>query len=601
MAVSFKKVFAVMLLVSAAQVPPAFAADPECAGKINGYFWASTALSAAPPTCASPLTGKQTCKQTFSNYCFGGNHLAIKIIESCSTSSCKTTTAATTPVVTKPVTTPIVTKPVTTPVITKPVTTPVVTTPVITKPVVTTPVVTTPVITKPVTTPVVVTTDPRVNNPAPVVTTPVVTTPVVTKPVVTTPVVTTPVVTTPVVTKPVTTPVVTTPVVTTPVVTKPVTTPVVTTPVVTTPVVTKPVTTPVVVTSPVVTPAPVNMGIVWGTNGHPLTKNANVFKDDRVLDVMAARGIRSYRVDVNLASDTDPYIAHDFNALYEKARAKGITLKPALAVPFTWGDRTDGGRYPKGDRAALYNQGFKRTFDFVNQFKGKVNDWELENELNLLARDPAGGMLFGKGWAASEFDTPIMNDWAAVLQGMSDAIDQINNTNGLHLRKVVNTTSTMFGFLDFMEAKGVKFDVVAYHYYEPGNVNPHSYWGGVRPQYDLFKKLASYNKPVFINEINCQEIYRGGFENKLGQPLTNACFQSLNTVLRYFTTQTDANIEEINLYEILDEPAKGPVEGSFGIMYDINTPKLTMSIISKYNGSALTSTERAALARLGIN
>lgn len=334
----------------------------------------------------------------------------------------------------------------------------------------------------------------------------------------------------------------------------------------------------------------------WGING-PNSRTADL---NAVFQVLRARGVTQYRINTNLTNDTDSYEVSMYQGIVALAKTYGITLKPILYTAFTWGDRTDGGKYPAGDSSALYLQGFFRTYNFVNQFKNDINDWEMANELNLLVRDANGNRLFGKGWTASEFDTPLMNDWASVLRGMSDAIDLINSESGTHLRRTLNTTSTMFGFLDFMASKNVAFEVISYHYYESAGTNPHVYWGGVRPNFDLFQQLASYGKSVVFNEVNAADIYKSTYENEAGQPVTEAGFKSLDVALNYFNTQTTANIEYVGVYELLDEPAKAPPENHFGVMYDINTPKISLYILSYFAGGALSSAERQELVNRGF-
>jgi len=62
------------------------------------------------------------------------------------------------------------------------------------------------------------------------------------------------------------------------------------------------------------------------------------------------------------------------------------------------------------DRAVAWEE------DIVNQFKHDIKDWELENEINLIAQGPDGKRLFGSGGSAEEFEKPVMEDWAAVLR-----------------------------------------------------------------------------------------------------------------------------------------------------------------------------------------
>lgn len=336
--------------------------------------------------------------------------------------------------------------------------------------------------------------------------------------------------------------------------------------------------------------------LAWGVNG-PDGRRADV---EKIFSLMHVRGLTQYRVGANLAKDTDPYEVQMYKDMIVLAKAHGISLKPVLAVPFGWGDRTDAGQYPAGDRAALYRQGYIRTYNFVTNFKDDINDWEMGNEINLLALDGAGKKLFGRGWTAAEFDTPAMNDWAAVLKGMSDAIDRINKEHGLHLRRTLNTTSTMFGFLDFMAQRGVGFDVISFHYYEKEGISPLRAWGGTRPQFDLFKMLASYRKPVIFNEVNCSEIYQNDYENEAGKPKTEACYRSFYNTLSDINRQAELNIEAVCVYELLDEPAKKPPESRFGMLYDINSPKVPFFILTHFAGGRLSAPEIGELARRGF-
>jgi hypothetical protein len=334
----------------------------------------------------------------------------------------------------------------------------------------------------------------------------------------------------------------------------------------------------------------------WGTNG-PSAIRANL---EPAFKVMKERGLTQFRIGVNLTKDTEPVEAPMLRHAIAQAKANGITLHPVFGFALRWGDRTDGGKYPKGDRDALYSQGFNRTYSFVNQFKNDINDWELENELNLVARGPDGKRLFGRGGTAEEFEMPIMEDWAAVLRGASDAIDRINKESGLHLRKVLNTTSTMFGFLDFMAARGVRFDLISYHYYEVLGQDPRRAWNGNNPKFNLFKKLATYHRHVIFNEVNCGEIYKPDYGNKVGDHMTERCLKTLHDTLTALTDQKDVVIDSISIYELLDEPAKAPPENRFGLMYDLKTPKIALYLVSRFAGTPLSAEEAAELEKRGL-
>jgi Glycosyl hydrolase family 53 len=334
----------------------------------------------------------------------------------------------------------------------------------------------------------------------------------------------------------------------------------------------------------------------WGLNGP-----ASMRKDpETFFRVMKERGFTVLRWGVNLTKDNEQTGGPAFAKTNQLAKSYGIRLQPIFGFPFRWGDRTDAGLYPAGDREALYQQGYNRTYAFVRQFKDEIDQWELENEINLVALDKNGKRLFGHGMTAAEFEMPAMEDWAAVLRGASDAIDRINQESGLHLKKILNTTSTMFGFLDFMESRGVHYDLISYHYYEVLGESPHQAWNGWNPRFDLFKKLASYRRHVLFNEVNCGEIYKPDYGNAPGDPATERCLQNLNNMLTAIRDQKDVAIDSVSIYEIVDEPAKKPPENRFGLMYDLNRPKVALYLVSRFAGGKLTPAEAAELQKRGF-
>lgn len=338
------------------------------------------------------------------------------------------------------------------------------------------------------------------------------------------------------------------------------------------------------------------VALEWG-----VSSPSSMRKDpEPVFRVMKERGFTVFRIGVNLTKDTEQTEAPMLENVARLAKTYGIKLQAVFGFPFRWGDRTDGGRYPAGDRDALYQQGYNRTYDFVRQFKNEIDQWELENEINLVARDKDNKRLFGSGTTAAEFEMPIMEDWAAVLRGASDAIDRINQENGLHLKKILNTTSTMFGFLDFMESRGVRYDLISYHYYEVLGQSPHRAWNGWNPRFDLFKKLASYRRHVLFNEVNCGEIYKPDYGNAPGDAATERCLQNLNSMLTAIRDQKDVPIDTVSIYEIVDEPGKKPPENRFGLMYDLNRPKVALYLVSRFAGGKLAPEEAAELQKRGF-
>jgi hypothetical protein len=321
----------------------------------------------------------------------------------------------------------------------------------------------------------------------------------------------------------------------------------------------------------------------WGVGGHPLS--GGVWGDPATqMTTMAQRGLTTYRFDVPLTKDKPNAIA-DVRKLLALAKPKGITLHPILYVPFTWGDATDGGKYPTTE-AGLEAQGYDRVLPIVTEFASQINDWELQNELSLLPKFKSGD-----GSAASDYATPLARQWAAVLRGMARAVHDVRAKTGRPLRTVVNTVYADFGFIPFLEAQGVQVDKLAYHYYYSATTNPYKL---VVPKgsVDLFEELRKIGKPIIINEFNAAEIYA---------PLKNQAYDdanallSMKTHLDYLVAQTTAPIEGLEFYELYDEPAKNAAESNFGLMKNARQPKTQMLLVAVYTCGKLSASEKKQL------
>lgn len=343
-------------------------------------------------------------------------------------------------------------------------------------------------------------------------------------------------------------------------------------------------------------PSAVAPPIRYGAGDHPIKRSSE--RDEPTFRELCRRNLTVYRIDIPLTADTEPYAASRLETLVKRAKSCNIRIVAMLQTGFAWGDRTDAGRYPKGDTDALYRQGYDRTLPFVQRFRDAPIDWELGNELNLLRVDETGAPLFGRGWSAAEFDTPLLGDWATVLKGMSDAVEAAGEGK---LRRVLNTTSTNFGFLDFMADRGVGFELIDYHYYERRGTSPRALAYGNGRTYDLFAKLATYRRPVIVGEINGAEIYDAHYRDRLDDRLTIDGFHSLKDAIAQFAGQSDIRVEAIIVYEMWDEGHKPPPENRFGLLRENGSPRLSLSILTRFAKGALAPSEQAALAALDLH
>jgi hypothetical protein len=321
----------------------------------------------------------------------------------------------------------------------------------------------------------------------------------------------------------------------------------------------------------------------WGVGGHLLS--GGLWGDPATqMATMAERGLTTYRFDVPLTKDKPNAVA-DLGKLLSLAKSKGITLHPILYVPFTWGDATDGGKYPATE-AGLEAQGYDRVLPIVTKFASQITDWELQNELSLLPNFKSGD-----GAAASDYATPLAKQWAAVLRGMARAVHDVRAKTGRLLRTVVSTVYADFGFIPFLETQGVQVDKLGYHYYYSATANPYKL-AVPKGSVDLFEELRKIGKPVIINRFNAGEMYA---------PLKSQAYDdakallSMKTHLDYLVSQTTAPIEGLEFYELYDEPAKNAAEPNFGLMKNAKQPKIQMLLVALYTCGKLSASEKNQL------
>jgi len=255
------------------------------------------------------------------------------------------------------------------------------------------------------------------------------------------------------------------------------------------------------------------------------------------------------------------------------------------------------------DLAEVEQISYTTTKTQIISTKDIISDYELQNEIPLY---PNIKVLGSTGQNAIDFDVPAGRLQAAVLRGMSRAIDDVRKTFNLPLRIILGTVDRQFGFLTYMQQQGVLFDVVGYHIY-PWNKHPpldqDLYFG----EGGALGQLAKFNKPIHINEFNAGEIYSGGkaypkepdYENQAGKPVTEEGFKSLYKHMNEIVNQKGANIESVYFYEIADEPQKPIPENRFGLYFDVNLekPKISLYIATAFAGGTLSTAEKDSLIK----
>jgi len=304
---------------------------------------------------------------------------------------------------------------------------------------------------------------------------------------------------------------------------------------------------------------------------------------------------------MDLYANDSVYLAKFRNAV-AKLAARSITVEAIVFDAYSPGNLQS--QSCNVNLATVETNAFNETLSQIQATEDIVADFELMNEISLSDNIKVAGST---GQTASDYDVACGRMQAANLRGMSRAIVDERNRTGRPLRIILGTTDRSFGFLTFMEQQGVSFDVVGYHIYpwEPHPALDADPWFGAGGP---LGQLAQFKRPIHLNEFNCGEIYSGSsvypndpsYENKAGQPVTEACLRSITKHLLELANQSVANLESVHLYEMVDETSKPAPENRFGLMVNLDTPKVHLFLASALSGGALMAAESSELTGRGL-
>ena len=324
---------------------------------------------------------------------------------------------------------------------------------------------------------------------------------------------------------------------------------------------------------------PFNVGLNLHTGGTSTSQNS------QIASILQARNFKRARMDYPW--DQPPTLIRD---MVTRINSFGGSVEMSVQNSYQW-DHTI---YTGAQLATIETSAYHQTYAAVNAMKDLVHDFELLNEITHRPETSAQ-VPNNSGQAESAYtDKTAFLSIAAVCRGMANAIHAVAAASGLPLRVILGTTGRDWGFLSFMQTQGVNFDVVGWHHY-PARVNaslPSDPWFGAG---GAMAQLAAFNKPVTCNEFNAAEIYHAGYENAPGQPLTEQGFASNAKHMLDLYSQTACNLENVVFYEMLDEPGKPAPENRFGLMSNLNTPKVSLYVATAFAGGALSMDERTAI------
>lgn len=279
--------------------------------------------------------------------------------------------------------------------------------------------------------------------------------------------------------------------------------------------------------------------MLYGVNGHDNWRTPFYLPEqaEAVFKMLDKKNLRVYRVDV----ENTPRGHETLDRLTKLGRKYNILIRPMLYVD---------------------NEPETAAYVLAKKYAADINVWELGNELNL--RGPS-----------THFES------IAKMKAARAGIDRASAETGVPLSTTLNVTAggkdyglddslTTYTFVDRAIAAGLKFDIISYHYY-PRIVDRGMGW--INTYLDPLRK---YGKPVFINETGCGEIYDGDDGNSA------KCVGAAESLLLEVEENYADMVKEINMYELFDNKDIKSAEGHFGLMFDINNPKLTMNMLASH-------------------
>lgn len=245
-----------------------------------------------------------------------------------------------------------------------------------------------------------------------------------------------------------------------------------------------------------------------------------------------------YRIDVLTQSDGTVTVPNTLNPLLDAAAAGNVKLLPMLN-PRTM-NLSD-------SEAESYKKGKTLGANFAAKYAKYFSYYDLGNDLDLKVLLPNK-----TGQSQEHYDRKKFNTMAAYLKGMDEGI----KSKDASAKTMISAGWLHYGFLRMCDWYGVKFDVVAYHWYSdmeaaapksPNNIP------------DITKKLSSLfpDKPIWFTEFN----YR--FKSS---STTNE--QDQQTFIKNFVTKCKNNpqVKVALIYELFDEPYKSGNEATYGIV-----------------------------------
>jgi hypothetical protein len=315
--------------------------------------------------------------------------------------------------------------------------------------------------------------------------------------------------------------------------------------------------------------------IFYGINGHNTANGPyDISVPELQLSQLKNLGVTLYRNNVNNVDD-----AIKLSNMAQMMQASGVTVYPVILMTV----------FEAANEDDAYQSAYTAAQEIVRV--QRYSYYEVTNEL-------AAQCLTGNvdGVRSTDFDNQRFQIARGVIRGMIAGIKSVDP----HGKIVIGGNTWMHYGFDVMLANGtqpdgtsghpvVTWDVTAWHWYsEQGDIR---HTCGGTGCYNVIGTLASFGKPIWINEVGMRPWFAGTAEESGGY-LANGMIGALLAIAPQY------NIQSLQVYQLYDDPATG--EGPYGIMLnDGRTPKPAYAAVRNFIARHPKRARNVAIARAG--
>ena len=253
---------------------------------------------------------------------------------------------------------------------------------------------------------------------------------------------------------------------------------------------------------------------LWGIGGHSPYISSAYKKTNlaQCLDLLTTNNIDTYRVDFQwLVTHTG-------------------------AIDWSWPDLVVSEAYLENKRIYgtiscnpndSYQAIYDKTFTAVTRYKGKIDYYQLCNEVDCK-------VILGaqySGLYPSHYNQTEYAKWKIALTAMSEAVHAADPD----AQRVINISWMHTGFLEMLDDDGVEWDVCGLDWY----------WGATAYLTTTMDALLALGKEIIVAESN----KKNGTNNATEQEAANVMIEHAN----YFYNHNSLLIKGFIVYELLDE------------------------------------------------